>query len=174
MSSVTDHSGNAGEQLEKAWHVSCLWGTRNTLWNSGLHLGNALGSLKFHWFWISVLQIYCILQHSNKKYSVFFLKPAVAVSVFLDLEIICFSLFYFLVLISTLFCMWPQKNKDSCFCCCLSILPVIISFISGSSSAIFFSSFLKFFSCCYTQVFCAFHWTILPRPLPAHSTLIVP
>lgn len=31
LSTVTDHSGNAGEQLEKAWHVSCLQGTRNTL-----------------------------------------------------------------------------------------------------------------------------------------------
>lgn len=50
-------------------------------------------------------------------------------------------LFYFLVLISTMFCMWQQKHKDFCFC--LSVLPVIISLISGNSSAIF-SSF-KFF-----------------------------
>lgn len=134
----------------------------------GMHLG--LWSFTGFEFLYFKYTVYC---NSNKKVLSVFLWTVVAISVFLDLEIyllfiVCFAFLYYYQHNSA---CGHKKPKDSCFCCCLSILPVIMSFISGSSRAnFFFSSFFKLL----LLLFSAFHWTILHRPLLAHSILIVP
>lgn len=68
----------------------------------------------------------------KKKVSVFFLNTSAAMFQFFWIWKMSLFLFYFLALLSMLFCIWPQKEKKCFLLLLLIILPIRLSFAPGS------------------------------------------